>query len=177
MATAFEPLIAHGDSSRRERIGQQLRLLDREGKVAISFACCIENNLGLNLRKKQVRRSVISIAREAADFSWESDTSIGLALSIGHPTMRSLLDRLTERLSAIAERPLTPKELLAALPITNRERLRWTKDHRLTRSGGIQIRQGQIITIPTYSVSAVEGILADRTILDRWREADGPVRT
>jgi hypothetical protein len=172
MAAPLQPATTHGDLPRRERIVQQLRLLDRDGEVAISFAGCIEYNLGLNLRKRQVRRSVASITRESADFFWESDTLIGVALSIGHPAMTSLLDRLTERLSAIAERPLTPRELLAALPITNRERLRWTKDHRLTRSGGVQIKQGQIVTIPTYSVSAVESILVDRAILDRWREAD-----
>jgi hypothetical protein len=167
--------VAHGfsrHSSRRERISQQLRLFDRQGEVAISFAGCIEHNLGLDLRQTQVRRCVASIARRTAGFHWESDTLVGLALSIWHPKMTSMFDRLTEGLSVIADRPLTPKELLAALPITNRERLRWTKDNRLKRSGGMTIKRGKLVTVPTYSVSAAERILADHAMLDRWREAD-----
>lgn len=172
MTMAFKPLITQRHMSRRESIAQQLRLFDRQGGGAISFARCIEHNLGLDLRKDQVRRVVASVVRKSADFQWESDSLAGLSLSISHPAMPYLFDRLTERLSAIADRPLTPKELLAALPITNRERLRWTKDNRLKRSGDMKIKQGQIVTIPTYSVSAVESILADKSLLDRWRYAD-----
>tara|TARA_B110001454_G_scaffold194361_1_gene195882 strand:+ start:309 stop:842 length:534 start_codon:yes stop_codon:yes gene_type:complete len=172
MTIAFKTQVAHERLSRQDRIGQQLHLLDEQGDVAISFVECIQHNLGLDLRKNQVRRDVVGIVRKFADFHWKTDTLVCVALTIRHPAMMSLLDLLVEHLATMADRPLTPKELLAALPITNRERLRWTKDKRLKRSGDVKIKPGQIVTIATYSVSATESILADRAILDRWREAD-----
>lgn len=172
MTLAFGSLRANGQLSRRERIGQQLRLLDRQGETAISFGSCIERHLGLSVRRGQVRRCVASLARKYADSRWESDTIIGLSLPMSAALLTPLFDRLTECLSEMADRPLTPKELLAALPITNRERLRWTKGNRLKRSGDLKIKQGRIVTIPTYSVAAIESILAHEAILDRWREID-----
>ncbi len=172
MTLAFGSLRTNGQLSRRDRIGQQLRLLDRQGETAISFGGCIERHLGLRLRKDQVKRCIASVARKYADSRWESETIIGLSLPMSAASLTPLFDRLTERLSEIADRPLTPKELLAALPITNRERLRWTKGNRLKRSGDLKIKRGQIVTIPTYSVAAAESILADDAILDRWREID-----
>lgn len=158
--------------SRAERIGRQLRLFDQRGEAGLSLSDCVACNLALDLRKDQVRRDVAGIVRKFADFSWEADMQIGLSLSIRHPTMAVLLDRVTARLTMIADRPLTPRELLLALPITNRERLRWTKDNRLQRSGDVKIKQGQIVTVPTYLVAAAERLRDDQAILAQWREAD-----
>lgn len=109
------------------------------------------------------------------DVRWESeaDADAAIALAFHDPRISIIFDTLIENLCAIADRPLTPRELLAALPITNKERVRWTKDGRLPRSGSVTIRRGHLISVPTYSVSNVERIKSDPGILDAWRDLDG----
>jgi hypothetical protein len=56
---------------------------------------------------------------------------------------------LVEALPEIAWRPLTPRFLLAALNITTRERLRWTKDGRLALVGRVQAQRSTAFSVPT----------------------------
>ncbi len=85
----------------------------------------------------------------------------------------SLYRELVIVLRDIANRPLTPKMLLKALPLTNRERLRWTKDGRLRTSGRLNIRQGEITyAFPTYAPHVVEELSQNPNTILSWRRAD-----
>lgn len=83
-----------------------------------------------------------------------------------------MLEAIAHQLSGIASRPLTAKELLAALPITNQERLRWTKDGRLVQQGSALLRRGQAISIPTYAVGPVQALMTAPENLECWRAQD-----
>jgi hypothetical protein len=53
-----------------------------------------------------------------------------------------------------------------------RERLRWTKDGRLSASAPVLVERAQVVPIPTYPRSQVEELLAHPEILERWRDQD-----
>jgi hypothetical protein len=61
---------------------------------------------------------------------------------------------------------------VAALNITKRERLRWTKDGRLPRSGAVLVKRAHVVAVPTYAVSLVEELMALPAILAIWRDQD-----
>jgi hypothetical protein len=86
--------------------------------------------------------------------------------------IESKLGNLAEALARIAWRPLTPRLVAAALGISGQERSRWTKDGRLPHSGQVVARRGSLLSIPTYSVEAVENLVAHPEILTAWREHD-----
>jgi ABC-type xylose transport system substrate-binding protein len=75
---------------------------------------------------------------------------------------------MSHKLFRIARRPLTAKELLVVLPITNKERLRWTKDGRLMQQGTTSMKRGQAISVTTYAIGPVEALLADPEEVERW---------
>lgn len=83
-----------------------------------------------------------------------------------------LLDTISGRLVRIARRPLTAKELLIAVPISNKERLKWTKDGRLVQQGTASFRRGQAISMTTYAIDPVEALLANPHEIERWRARD-----
>lgn len=55
------------------------------------------------------------------------------------------------------------------LGITSQERLRWTKDGRLKQGGSVTIKRGQLISVPTYSISDVEFLADNPAIIANWR--------
>jgi hypothetical protein len=158
-------------ATRSERIDAALCLISSEAGIRLSLARCFDQNIGLDLRRAQARRAMKAAIRHCAVLSWECDTTCRIkVLHAQHvDTWRG---EAVRGLAAVAERPLTPMLLLAALPITNRERLRWTKDRRLRQEGAATIRRGQNIAVPLYSVDFVETMLADLTIIESWRLSD-----
>jgi hypothetical protein len=64
--------------------------------------------------------------------------------------------------------------LMTARPIANKERLRWTKDCRLPRSGSVTIRAVHPVSVSvgTYGVDAVAKLVAGPLIIASWRRAD-----
>jgi hypothetical protein len=85
---------------------------------------------------------------------------------------RFVLWRVAEVLAEIASRPLTPRLLVTALNITTKERLRWTKDGRLPRSGAVLVKRAHVVAVPTYAVSLVEELIARPDIIAAWRDQD-----
>jgi hypothetical protein len=61
---------------------------------------------------------------------------------------------------------------MTARPIANKERLRWTKDCRLPRSGSVTIRAAHPVSVGTYGVDAVAKLVAGPLIIASWRRAD-----
>ncbi|MBF7014007.1 hypothetical protein QUC32_04145 [Novosphingobium resinovorum] len=138
----------------------------------LSFGRCFEDHVALGLRRGQAKRFVRAAFWPRARIEWRAlnEAFVILAPDCG-PDSVDLAD-LMGRLVELAKRPLTPKELLAVLPLTNKERVRWTKDGRLTPSGSVSIRKGQIVSVPTYSVSQVERLLGAPQVICDWREED-----
>ena len=159
--------------TRYERITDCIHLFDRNGETRLSFEQCMERNLGLNLRGRQVRRCISFSVRGHSKMRWETETDAIIPLAFSDARLWMIVEKMAEQLLAIATRPLTPRELLAALPISNKERLRWTKDGRLPRSGAVTIRRGHLIAVPTYRVADVEQIRANLSVVEAWREFDG----
>jgi hypothetical protein len=122
----------------------------------------------------------------------QSDVSVAslqLAPAVGDPKLLELtcvpeasdlierkLGALADALARIAWRPLTPRLVGAALGISGQERLRWTKDGRLPRSGQVAARRGNPLSVPTYSVEAIEKLARHPGIVTAWREQDTAAR-
>lgn len=139
----------------------------------LSFTSIRRHHLGLALRWDEARRQISAALRGVVRREW-IDGSDHLLVEITHPdlSLRSIILRCTDALVGPARRPLTPRLLMAALPITNKERLRWTKDGRLPRSGSVMIRAAHPVSVGTYAVDAVARLVADPSIIAAWRRAD-----
>jgi hypothetical protein len=81
-----------------------------------------------------------------------------------------LVQRLRREMCRIALQPISPRHVERVLDIRGAERLRWSKDGRLVRSGTGQMHRGQTITFPTYPPEEIELIEANPGLVARWRE-------
>jgi len=86
--------------------------------------------------------------------------------------IKNVLIELDQNLNSIANRPLTHRMVEQLLGITARERLRWTKDGRLPRSGHASFQKGRTILIATHPVDKISDLLARPEIVAAWREDD-----
>jgi hypothetical protein len=149
-----------------------LDVTDGERGRMIGLTRCFQAHLGLRLRRGESLRFLRRILADCSANWREAEQEI--AIPAGDATSAEIILReLAEGLADIAWRPLTPRLLLTALNITSRERLRWTKDGRLQSSGRLQARQGTVAySVPTYSISEIEKLVACPDILARWRGQD-----
>lgn len=83
-----------------------------------------------------------------------------------------LLATLHFRLERIAHKPISQRQVERLLDISANERLRWSKDGRLRRSGTAQILRGAKIMLYTYPPREVERLLGAPEIIASWRDAD-----
>lgn len=145
--------------------------MDEAGSI-LSFTQCFRGPLGLTLRRGEAKRCVKATAKSGARIRWIDESHAMFLPKIGDFELRLLLGPISHQLSRIARRPLTAKELLLALPISNKERLRWTKDGRLVQQGAALMKRGQTVSLTTYAVAPVQALLADPAEIQRWREKD-----
>ncbi|MEH3101646.1 hypothetical protein [Sphingomonas adhaesiva] len=143
----------------------------------MSFASIRRHHLGLALRWDEARRQISAALRGVVKREWV-DGADHLLVETTNPdlSLRSIILRCVDALVGPARRPLTPRLLLAALPITNKERFRWTKDGRLPRSGSVTIRAAHPVSVGTYAVDAVARLVADPSIIAAWRRADASAK-
>ena len=93
--------------------------------------------------------------------SWSRETlELRFTPGASSDLIESKLGSPAEALARIAWRPLTPRLVATALAISGQERVRWTKDGRLPHSGQAVARRGSLLSIPTYSVEAIENLAA-----------------
>lgn len=138
------------------------------------FGRVLDAFLGLRLRSAETRRKIAACSRSFGRWRWAGhDQWTGSGEWSDSYRLQDYRTCLATELATVAIRPLTPRLLLEVLPITNKERLRWTKDNRLPRSGAVMIRRGQLISVPTYSVAAIEKIIATPGLIENWRATDG----
>lgn len=139
----------------------------------LSFTSIRRQHLGLALRWDEARRQITAALRGVVKREWiDGADHLLVETTQPHLSLRSIILRCADALVGPARRPLTPRLLMAALPITNKERLRWTKDGRLPRSGSVTIRAAHPVSVGTYGVDTVAKLVADPSIIEAWRRAD-----
>jgi hypothetical protein len=144
-------------------------LRQHELGLTLAFERCFPAYVGLRIRREEARRCLNQAFADCSQ-DWD-ETGFALMIPITQvAAARSVFPRLAEALAEIASRPLTPCLLVAALNVTKRERLRWTKDGRLPRSGAVLVKRA--VAVLTYAVSLVEELMAQPDILAIWRDQD-----
>jgi hypothetical protein len=146
-------------------------LREDELGLAIAFERCFAAYVGLRIRREEARRCLKQAFANCSPDWDEAGWTLTVSTAQG-ATAQLVLPCLVEVLAEIASRPLTPRLLVAALNITKRERLRWTKDGRLPRSGAVLVKRAHVVAVPTYAVSLVEELIARPDILAAWRDQD-----
>jgi hypothetical protein len=139
----------------------------------LCFRDAIDRHIGLKFRSAEVERRIRARTRAIGRHQW-NDATHRLSLEVEPDSQHfdKYCNTVSAELAAIAFRPFTPRLLVSALAITNRERLRWTKDGRLRTSGSVTIRCSQLINVPTYEVRLVEELIANPSIINGWRNDD-----
>jgi hypothetical protein len=143
-----------------------------EASLVLSLTECLTVPLGLALRQREARRCLRSTVKRSARIQWLDENEAQFVPKVDGFHLHPLLEVMSHKLFRIARRPLSAKELLVVLPITNKERLRWTKDGRLMQQGTASMKRGQAISVTTYAIGPVEALLADPQEVERWRARD-----
>jgi hypothetical protein len=147
----------------------------REGNnLSISFAGTFEAHFGLRLRVLESHRC-IQQAFASCTCNWCSELAeLKCPPSASGDAIESILQQVVDALVDIAWRPLTPRLVAAALRISGQERVRWTKDGRLPKSGQLLTRRhnGAVLAVPTYAVDMIEHLATYPAILEAWRRQD-----
>lgn len=160
-------------SSRTGSVGFTVRWTKGADVCELCFRDAIDSHIGLKLRSAEVEKRMRAKARGQERHRWDKATfRLILENASDSLSFAAFCEILSSELALVAFRPFTPRLLVAALSITNQERLRWTKDGRLPTSGSVTIRRGQLIHVPTYDVGMVEALLAEPSIVDAWRVDD-----
>lgn len=140
--------------------------------LELDFRDPFNKMLGLSLRKTEARRTVLAISNRSGRSNWIEGTDRLRFREVDAMRLDYDWNRIVLELTAIARRPLTPRLLMDVLPISSSERLRWTKDGRLSQSGNVLIKRGQLVSVPTYDVAFVEALLAAPDRISAWRNFD-----
>jgi hypothetical protein len=147
-------------------------------QLRISLAVCFATHLGLRLRPEEAHRS-IDMTFGINSHTWcQRLAELKFAPEIHYDLIESKLDTLAKAFADIAWRPLTPRLVVAALGITGQERIRWTKDGRLPKSGQLLTRRGNgaVLQIPTYSVRLIDELAGHPETIIAWRERDAAAK-
>jgi hypothetical protein len=146
-------------------------LREDELGLAVAFERCFAAYMGLRVRREDARRYLNQAFADCSPDWGEAGFALTIPTTQG-AAARLVLPRVAEVLAEIASRPLTPRLPVTALYITTKERLRWTKDGRLPRSGAVLVKRVHVVAVPTYAVSLVEELIARPEILAAWRDQD-----
>jgi len=129
----------------------------------------------LNLRRGEAVRLICRHLGQIGEFDFfDLDLKVAIfSRSYSERTARQVvIEKLDRRLDEILNRPLPPKRLQSLLGISSQERLRWTKDGRLPRSGVIQFRRGGVISLSTYPVDQILELIEAPCRIEKWRQED-----
>jgi hypothetical protein len=159
--------------TRLERIRSLVRWNEDGGSFRVHCEEAVGAVIGLRLRRPTVLRTIGSCCDEIGPWRWiDRRANVEVLGGFTAERLERYLQRMIADLARIAYEPLTPKLLLQALPITNRERLRWMKDNRLPKNGTIVVRRGQAVAVPTYAAETVEHLMENPDIIEEWRKMD-----
>lgn len=144
-----------------------------DGRIEISIAECLERYPALELRKRELRLRLSPKFKRIGPSAFNDRTCLWTFNDT--PDLRARLAEELSKLDAlvgkIANRDLTPKMVEGALGITNRERLRWTKEGRLRRVNAAPIR-GRKVNVTLYSARQISELAKRKSVIEAWRRED-----
>ncbi len=162
--------MGHG-LSELERIQSAVRLIRTDEAFEIHVPLDQMLPLGLHAHSGERDSLLRRLAKQAAGTMARNGQHCIFTLNQRHEADK-LLERLHSELERIARKPISQRHVERLLEISANERLRWSKDGRLRRSGTAQILRGAKIMLYTYPPSEVERLLSTPEIITAWREAD-----
>lgn len=131
--------------------------------------------LGLVSRNRELRRKLkAKLMRWHASAQTDARKEI-TALFVGQDaeTVMSAIDDIDRMLDDFAKQRLTPKMVEDILSITSRERVCWTKDGRLPKSGTGTFRKGQqVFQFYLHPIKAIADLATNPATIEGWRQAD-----
>ncbi|MCW2274817.1 hypothetical protein GJ654_20030 [Rhodoblastus acidophilus] len=112
-------------SARRDRIRSLVKWNEDGGNFRIHCQEAVGALVGLRLRRQTVLRTIAYCCDEFGPWRWiDREANVEVFSGFAAEGLERYLQRMISELARIAYEPLTPKLLLQALPITNKERLR-----------------------------------------------------
>jgi hypothetical protein len=144
-----------------------------DGRIEISIAECLERYPALELRKREVRLRLSPKFKRIGPTAFNDRTCLWTFNDTSDLRARLAeeLSKLDALVGKIANRDLTPKMVEGILGITNKERLRWTKDGRLRRVNAAPIR-GRNVNVTLYSARQISQLAKQKTVIEAWRRGD-----
>lgn len=143
--------------------------------LSITFRPSSELTLGSNRREKALRRRVAKLIRNSRPLLLSVDDE-QICATFGpdaEDELPALLSALDASIEAFKQERLSPKVVEEILQITPRERLRWTKDGRLPRSGAAAFGVGQrSIHFALHPVAQIAALSENPEIIAACRRAD-----
>lgn len=155
----------------------ELKFLDvvfHEDYLDISYRRAIIGNLALEVREKELHWVIRSRLRRLGRLIHDGE-NFSYRLTFDrerHHDVDMACIRIDYILENLAVRPFSLHQVENILGISNRERLRWSKDGRLRCCGQGSISRGKRIHILTYSVEAIALLKDKPQIIDIWRKVD-----
>lgn len=86
--------------------------------------------------------------------------------------LRTMYDRLERTTRNIIYAPLGPKAVEETLEISPAERIRWSKDGRLTTKKSVCSRGRGSFALPLYSAETIANLKQQSKLLASWRQED-----
>jgi hypothetical protein len=152
-----------------------VEIVPDDADITVRVALPKALTLGSKTREFNLRRRIKTRSKLWKPLSRsDDDTSVLLRFSredIGR--MRAVVTDLCDLLADFTKDLVTPKVVEEALGITARERIRWTKDGRLPKSGTGTFKKGRHNFMYYLHPSAKIALLVETpSILKSWRDAD-----
>lgn len=145
----------------------------RGQQIVLSLQRLFEDSPAMRLRERELGRRVVHELTDLVATNYEEgvrefllDRSHAISSAFG------LFKTLDRRLEMITARPLSGRDVQNLLAISSRERLRWTKDGKLPGQGKAFIKRGQMISLATYPIKAIEYLFLHPEIIDAWRRQE-----
>lgn len=143
--------------------------------IMISYNIPWTMTLGLVSRNKELRRKLKAklIRWRASAQTEESEKISALFVAQDADTVMPAIKDIDRMLDNFAKQRLTPKMVEDILGISSGERIRWTKDGRLSKSDTGTFRKGrQIFQFYLHPVKEIADLAANTAIIEGWRRAD-----
>ncbi|MEQ1669410.1 MAG: hypothetical protein ABL893_00990 [Hyphomicrobium sp.] len=159
-----------------ESKSKYVQIEQQGGERKLFFRPIASLSSGSSARSYAMLRRVKRIVKKQ---HWPSEIIDG-ELHVGVPDnatgLAEILAQIDHVLDDMAKAPMLPHEVEEALSITSRERSRWTKDRRLSASGGRSFKKGRQLFFVTYDASKILELSQNPQILQAWRLADAQTK-
>lgn len=155
--------------------GQTLEVRYEEHGLTLSIERCMVSNAVLRSRSDEIRELLRRVLSRLGSVTI-SVTDVRVVALPGSAARQidaaRVIRDLIHHAEAIAARPVTPRVVMELLGISSAERLRWTKDGRLKKSGSHRSRHAQGARFPTYAAAQIAHLAQRPEIIAEWRRSD-----